>query len=375
MNILTKMTSKAAFLAIALFAAVLVTVSGSASARTPYNSNGTATSTTPVLNEFYNVPNGIGDEADFVRIKPKAGTNADYVDTLNAACNTGDSYNVRTYLHNGASPDFNDNGSGSAVAHNVMVQLKAELGSAQSKFKFASTVTSSNMAGATDTAYLNCGSKTVKLSLVANSVQTYSKSLGFQGESDSAVNGAPFKVGSRVHGSGDQWACWDDRITVYYEVKVEEVPVVIPSDAICKLEDGQFIVVDNKKRTVSGTIVPELTNATVLEYKIEWGDGSVTNNQSGTHTYAKDGNYHIQASMLVRLNGTNVQGENPRWVDGPSCATTVEFKPGKPPVVVVPSTPTTLVHTGAANTFGIFAAVTAIGAVLHRLYTARKFNA
>ncbi len=370
MNILNKISKKFSFVAIALFVATLVALTGSVSARTQYSPNGNGTSATPVLNEFYDVPNGIGDEADFVKVKPKAADNGAYVDTLNDACKDGSTYNVRTYIHNGASPNYNNDGAGSAVAHDVTVALKAELSAKKSKFKFESTIAASNMAGDTNTAYLNCGNKTVKLSLVASSVQVYSKNIGFTDKSDSTINGAPFKVGSRVANSGDQWACWNDRIIVFYEVKVEEVPVVVPTDAICKLEDGGFVVIDNKKRTVSGTIKAQLTNATVLEYKIEWGDGAVSNKQSDTHSYAEyNKQYTIQAYIKVRLNNGDV-----KWVDGPSCMTKVEFREGKPPVVVTPpkETPTKLIDTGAGSTFAIFAAVSMIGAVLHRIYTARK---
>lgn len=375
MNTLNKMTSKFTFVAIAMFVATMVALGGTASARTAYNpAGGNNGQSTPVFNDFYNVPDGVGDEADFVRVKPKAAGNGSYIDTLNSACNIGDTYNVRTYVHNGANPNLNGNGSGSAVAHNVKVALQAELGTAKTKFRFASTVTASNAASVSDTGYLNCNGKTVKLSLVERSVQTYSKAIGFKGESDSVVNGAPFKVGSQAHGSGDQWGCWDDRIIVVYEVKVEEVPVVIPTDAICKIENGGFVVIDNKKRTVSGTIKPQLTNATVTKYTINWGDGAVTNNQSGTHSYATDGKFTIAATMEVRLNDGTV-----KTVGGSACMTTVEFKPGQPPVVVVPPTTTVvpptvtkLVSTGPASIFSIFAATSLVGAVMHRIYTARK---
>lgn len=369
MNIFNKIVSKFSFLAIALFASTFMLVGGTASARTQWIGPSTAAPSTPTFNEYYDVPN-IGDEADFVRVKPKAAENSAYVDTLNDVCSTGSSFNVRTYIHNGANPDLNDNGNGSAVAKNVKVALQAELGAAKSKFKFTSSISASNAAGKTDSGYLNCNGKTVKLSLVQNSVQVYSKTYGFKGEPDSRVNGAPFAVGSQAQGTGIQWGCWEDRITVVYEVKVEEVPVVIPSDAICKIEGNKPVVVDSKKRTISIKIVPQLTNATVIGYRIDWGDGSAdSTKQSDTHSYANDGKYTIQATLTVRLNDGRIKEVNE------GCVTSVEFKEGKPPVVppvTPPTTVTTLPNTGPANIFGIFAATSMVGAVLHRMYTARR---
>jgi hypothetical protein len=368
-TLLQKIVNRVSVAAVGIFVATMVALGASASAaQIPYNPNGNSDApSTPAFNIYTGVPSGTGDESDFVRVKPKAGGNGDYVDTLNSSCNIGDSFNVRTYIHNGATDKLNDNGNGSAVAHNVYAQLKAELGNPNTKFKFESTVNATNAASKTDTGYLNCNGKTVKLSLVHNSVQTYSKPIGFFNEDDSLVNGNPFKIGSRAHASGDQWGCWDDRIIITYEVKIEEVPVVVPSNAICKLENGAFVVVDQDKRTVKGRIKPELTNATVSSYKIDWGDGTSSNKQSDTHTYAKDGQYNIQASFVAQLR------DGPKTITGSDCKTVVKFEAGKPPVVVTTTpTPTKLTSTGPASTFSIFAVTSIIGAVLHRMYTARK---
>ena len=185
-----------------LVAAVGFGFISAADARTEYIPGNPNISTTPLFNEYYNVPNGVGDEADFVRVRPNGGTNADYISTLESVCNVGDKYDVRTYVHNGADPNYNNGGSGTAVAHDVVVAMEAELAKADSEFDFKSTISASNAASVSDTALLKCGSKTVKLKLVPNSVQTYSKPLGFQTAPDSAVNGT-LKIGSQVQGSGD----------------------------------------------------------------------------------------------------------------------------------------------------------------------------
>lgn len=368
-----KIMNKFAISLALLLVASVIGLGGTVEARTKYNPNGTATSATPVFNEFYDVPNGVGDEADFVRVKPKAGGNGDYVSTLNDACNVGSSFNVRTYVHNGADPSQNKNGSGSAVAHNVVVRMTAPLNKAQKNFTFNSTISASNAASVSDSALLNCNGNTVKLSLVPSSVQTYSKPIGFKTVPDSAVNGS-LKIGSQSQGSGDVWACWDDRVIVTFEVIVEKVPVVPPvSTAVCKLDNGAFVVTDDRKVTVK--VNATVKNATVVGYQINWGDGSaVSNKQTDTHQYPtdKDGTYDIQARVKVKL----ADGSE-KWVDGVDCAKTVKFTSNQPPVVP-PVTPTVVVppsgqlpDTGM-NVFGIFATVSMIGAFLHKAYKARK---
>src|SRR5579862_8864014 len=63
-----------------------------------YNPNGFMTSTTPVFNAICGAPEGVGDEANFVRIRQNANGNdedninnpAYTIGTINGACNSGD---------------------------------------------------------------------------------------------------------------------------------------------------------------------------------------------------------------------------------------------------------------------------------------------
>ena len=89
---------------------------------------------------YTNTPAGIGNEADFVRLRKSTGdpkvpaVQNDFSDPLNAACVVGEKFDVRTYVHNGANDEFNDNGNGSSVAHNVMVAMQAQLGVTKKNF-------------------------------------------------------------------------------------------------------------------------------------------------------------------------------------------------------------------------------------------------
>ena len=380
-----------ASMAVSLLMGVVFVATASA-ACIQYNANGTSTSKTPVFNQFCGVPSGVGNEADFVRVRqnatgnPTTGDNAAYVDTLNNACAVGSKFDVRTYVHNGADPYYNTNAGNTAIAHNVVVAQTAKLNQADKNFTFTSKITASNAASVTDTAKLNCGSDVI-LKLVPSSVNVYSKTLGWNGASDSAVNGS-LTVGSRVFGSGDQLGCWDDRIIVVYEVVVEKAPEVTPQlitcDALTKLAQtsNRTVRIDEVKYTVSG-------GATFQNYSINWGDGSTSNgvNLPQSHTYAKSGTYKIVASVNGTKNGvaTTVTSDNcSKTIDSkkvtvcePTTGKTIEVEEDqagnyKPVGDVACTPPTTLVNTGTGDILGLFAAVTVGGALAHRFILARR---
>lgn len=360
-----------------------------------YDPNGTPTSKTPIFNQFCGVPNGVGNEADFVRVRqnvtgnPTTGDNAAYVDSLNSACAVGTKYDVRTYVHNGADPAFNTAGGASAIAHNVVVAQTAKLNQPDSNFTFKSTVTASNAASVSDTAKLSCG-KDVVLKLVPSSVHVYSKALGWNGAPNSAVNGT-LKIGSQVLGSGDVLACWDDRVIVVYEVVVEAAPAPPVQAITCDLigtltrTSNRTVRLNEIKYSVSG-------GATFKDFSINWGDGKTSNNVTlpQTHTYEADGNYTVTAFVNGTKDGNLVS------VTSAKCTTKVDTKmvpvcdpaTGKiinvdenqasmyKPVgdVACKEVPTVLPDTGAGDILGLFAAVTAAGALAHRLVWTRRFN-
>ena len=352
------------------FAAVVLTLvavflmSGTAHA-IPYSGDTTPPAASPAFNVFTGVPSE-GNESDFFRGKVTGDTNAS-INEVKSTCETGKRFTLRVYVHNGASKDLNGNGSGASIAKDSKVKVNLKNTSAKSAFVPDATISSSNAGSVTDDMSITCtDGKVVNLNYVAGTAAQYTRT-GSKALSDSIVTtGAAIGTDSP---DGNVWGCWEQRVYVTLTVEVKEVPVVVPTSAVCKIEDGAFAIIDNKKRTVSGKIKPELTNATVLEYAINWGDNSaVTKSQSGTHSYAADGKYTIQASIKVRLNDGTIKTltEN--------CSTVVEFEAGKPPVVVPPTvaTPTTLVKTGPASMFSIFAITSILGAVLHRAYAARK---
>jgi hypothetical protein len=358
---------------LALLLTTLTLALGSASARTQYSPGGMGTSTTPIFNEFYDVP-GVGDEADFVRVKPKAGGNDAYVNSLSDACVTGSTFNVRTYVHNGADPNYNNS---TAVAKQVAVAMNAQLGQEKKEFTFTSTISAKDMASMTDSATLKCADN-VKLTLVPSSVQVYSKPLGFNTVADSSVNGS-LSIGSRVLGSGDVYACWDDRVIVVYEVKVEKV---VPQPVFsCDLLTYTALPEKNRYRFVVNTTATN--GATLKDVTYNFEGKNHTGGTSFDYTFVNSGDQTVTATANFTVNGqtqsrTNenctkklnitkdncpVPGKTHLPRDHKDCKENPN--PPQPPRGRMP-------ETGAAGTIGLFTGISAFGAAVHNLISRRR---
>lgn len=366
----------AALLSAAVFTGLL---SGNAHAiQIPYEDIGSTSIETPVFNTYTNVPNGVGNEADFVRIRPSTGDVADngqggvrnalYVNGQAAACNVGDKFDIRTYIHNGADDDFNDNGNGTAVARDTEVRMVAPFNTPGKTFTFTSTVRATDVSPVTDTARLYCESdEEVMLKLVPQSVKVYSSQYGFQGVSDSAVNGV-LPIGSRVAGSGDVWGCWADRVMVAYIVEViempEEEPELVPG--VCNLLS---VTVLTKRQVRIDDVKFTVNDATASTITLDFGDGNtktINANKSElpyTHTYAKDGTYNIRATVNMTFDG------EAKAVTADLCTAKVTVTTDKPPV----QPPKSIPNTGAGGAVaGIMSAVAGLGALAHRKFTLKR---
>lgn len=364
---------KRALIGLLVVPALFLTGGGKvAAAQIPWSGNGPLPSIpTPGFNVFSNIPFNVGDESDFVRLRPSNGNPIDhgtngsrnllYISTLNAACNAGDMYDVRTYVHNGADADFNQNGQGTSVAHNVNLAMTAKLGTDGTSFPFTSTITSSNAATVTDSGTLNC-TNNVRLEIVPGTIKAYNETEGWQNVTIDAVNGT-IKIGSRVMNSGDVWGCWDDRIQIVYTVKVVAIPPV-PAYS-CDLLTNTGKISDNKYgfkvdvTAINGAVLKDITYA--------YSDGTTnTDDQTTEHLFTDKAE-----KKTVTATANFTVGNETKSHTQAKCAT--EFSVNKP-VVVVPAAakPTALPKTGAASTLGIFGAVSAIGAFLHRSFVLRR---
>lgn len=392
MNVFKKILTGAMALSVALAVSMAGGGSRAAAAVACYNYNPSGqsqTSQTPVFNNFCNAPYGVGNEADFVRVRENSNgvvtdnaNNPAYTDTVASACDAGQKFDVWNYVHNNASQEFNNNGSGSAVARNVQLALSAPLNTENSSFTFGANVSASNAASVSDTATLTCNNgKKVKLTLVPNTVRIYSKQYGaWKSLGDNSVNGTT-QLGSPAMGSGDVYGCWDYRIVVVYQVTVTEVPPVQKVNASCDLLS--LAAIDTRRFKVSD-FKYTATNVNFSKAVIDWGDGTRTGDLKSreevlaqTHEYAQsDTDKSYTAYVLVTFsNGATEGGPNT------ACAVQVNLKKGNlPPVVTTvvttpPSQPVTrLVNTGPGSVLAMFAGVTVAGALAHRWLTARRLK-
>ncbi|MCA9333098.1 PKD domain-containing protein [Candidatus Saccharibacteria bacterium] len=373
-------------IALAIVAGVTVGVKKVQAAQIPWTGDNLPSIKTPAFNIYTDLPYGDGDESDFVRLRTSTGdptvpaVNGPFTDPLNAACNVGDKYDIRTYIHNGADDDYNDNGNGTAIASNVTVRMTAPLETTSNKFVFRSVISGTGhdeqgnpvpVTTVRDRGTLNCGSN-VQLKLVPHTVHVYSRSYGWISADDSAVNGS-LLVGSRTPGSGVQWGCFFDRILVVYTVEVTPVPVV-PAYT-CDVLTAESL----GNRRFRYTLRYTATNgATFKDVTYEFGDGAKETTTATTveHVYGQDGNYTTKATVTFMVNGQMVTAPV-----NPACSTQVSANtpkdncpiPGKENLPK-DSPECRLPDTGIGELFGLFTATTVAGAAAHHVYSTRKFT-
>jgi PKD domain len=320
----------------------------------------------PGFNVFTGVP-GYGDESKFMRGRV-SGSSTEFTDPVNDACAAGTQFSVQMYVHNAANQTLNNNGTGPGVARGTTVKVGVPATTAD---KVTGTISASNAASVNDTLTINCNGKTMLLSFVQNSaIQQRIDGSTAPVDNSIVTTGAPISS----HGvPGDVWGCFDQRVIVYLKLEVKEVPTPPVSTGKCELV--VVTPVKDKVRTVTAKVTGSTSaNASIVGYEINWGDGTKSNKQEDTHTYAKDGNYKITTRVQVKFADGRTE-----WLGAPACNQEVTFKPGQPPVVppVTPPTVVTtgkLVDTGAGSIAGIFTATTVGGAAAYQVFTKRRLN-
>lgn len=396
---------KKAVLGLAGIAAVVVLATGTARAISiPYEGPNTPPAPSPAFNVFTGVPS-VGTESDFLRSRvptaPTGDTSTPYVDPLTASCTKGQRIQMRVYVHNGATKSNNNGGNGSSVAHGtkVKVALPTEAASVQ---KPSATISSTNAGTVNDGAIINCNGKTVKLKYIAGSASQYSIGTGVVPLSDSIVTtGVPISSQGKA---GDVWGCWDERVYVILAVEVEEVTPPTPVYSCDLLTVSK---IDNRKYKFDVKYTAK-NGATFKDVSFNYGDGQT--GSSNEHTFDKDGVYNVVATVNFMVNGQaksatseacakpvtvtkencEVPGKENYPKDAPECkvcetnpnvpsdSEECTVCPSNPSVPVTDATcveqPTELPNTGAGSVAGIFAAVTAAGALAHRFMTRRRIN-
>jgi uncharacterized repeat protein (TIGR01451 family) len=82
-------------------------------------------------------------------------------------------------------------------------------------------------------------------------------------------------------------------------------------------------ILNNKTREVEAKVTGSAQNTTITGYKIDFGDGTVVNEQTAKHTFADYGKYTVKAHVSGTVDG------KPVTVSSDGCVQMVEFK--KPP--------------------------------------------
>lgn len=345
----------------AMWAAITIMLVASSAGAVPYTGANTPALPSPAFNQYTGVPD-VGNESDFFRGRQSG--QGEFVNNVSSACNTGQEFSLRAYVHNGASQTKNNNGTGPSVAHNTKVRVALPADDTATSFPMTAYLSSSNAGSMSDGMSITCNGQEVKLSYVPGSAIQQNTISGVKPLSDSIVTtGAPIGTMSP---NGDVWGCWDQRVIVYLKVKVTEVPKENPSNGVCKAASLE-VIGDRKVRvSVTGTV----ENAEIVGYEINFGDGTKSSKQTDEHIYAKDGTYRIVTRVQVKLaDGSTV------WVTSEDCEKVVKFTADKPPVITTPPpvvTTSTLPNTGAGDIAGIFTAVSIAGAVVYRFVWLRR---
>lgn len=327
------------------------------------------------FNVFYDVPS-VGNEADFIRVKKDGEANSALKTTYSTVCKTGDRFDVWFYVHNGANPDTNQNGSGPGVAKNVLAKVTLPQGE-QSLFAISGSVTSSNTQSISDNATINCGDKKFKMELVKGSASAFLDLPNKLVPLPDSIVGNGTAIGTNSL-DGNVWGCWEQRVWMGMKVEITEV-VEPPKPEPVQTLKCEAVLVNRKGLGVGVTVNGAATNgASITGYKIVWGDGTAdATTQTATHTYTKyDTKYTLKGYVKGKLDGKETD-----WLTSDKCAYSFsEPTPEKPQPPVEPPKPPTpptteeLPNTGAGSVLGIAAAISAVGAIGHRLWTIRKLQ-
>ncbi|MDO8336082.1 MAG: DUF11 domain-containing protein [Candidatus Saccharibacteria bacterium] len=152
----------------------------------------------------------------------------------------------------------------------------------------------------------------------------------------------------------------------YYDSAVTTVNKVCENQPVYSCDQFTLTADKNRTVTVAKFSYTAKDGATFNNAVLNWGDNSnelTTNNVVGQkHTFAKDGEYTVRATAHFTVNGKDVTSVG-------NCTQKVSFNTPTTPTTT--TTPTELPNTGAGEVIGLFAAVTAAGAIAHRFMSRR----
>ena len=249
---------------------------------------------------------------------------------------------------------------------NVKVSLP---GGASTSHSSTATITSQNAQPATTTATATLNlSTSQEISYESGSTQLLDTNSNILRSLPDGITGGGVSV-------GEVKVSINEIRFVQFKVKVKCPPVKpVESLGSCKLLD--LTVTSQKEREVRADLEGETTNATIVSYRISFGDGAVVNQQSATHTYAQSGTYTVRGHVTIELDDGTIEEKT-----SDSCVKKVTFEKERPPKVVPPPVPpsvppsippTVLPETGVGGIAAIFSAVTSISTAAYYVFARRS---
>jgi PKD domain len=296
------------------------------------------------FNSFTNSPN-IGDERNFMRGKISGGT--DLLDPVNGLGN-GDHVKVYMYVHNGADPSLNADGSGLAKDLTARVTIPGGMNVSQDLVGFISA-SNAQPTEVFDSLTLN-GSDAFEVNYVNGSAK-WTTNAGTFNLSDALI-GAGVKLGDDAL-DGKMNGCFEYSgwVTFEVEVKVDEKNPPKPIVSCDALTGLPAAIKPGDK--VDFTAKASAKDATITKYVFDFGDGSnKTINASATqanasHNYNTAGNYTARVTVHFDASGVELTESGSKCVEK---ITVNENPPVEPPVKELPNTGVTGVVSGVFGT-------------------------
>jgi hypothetical protein len=282
-------------------------------------------------------------------------TSGSYAKTISPACNDEIEYSMLV----------NNGGYGELTSVNLTATLPSAGGT-------STATATTNLGGATG------ASDSVNVTLPSNASQTLVKgSTVLYNGNGTAISTLP----DTINTSGVNIGSLDGSTYEFVNFKVQvSCSTPVPPTPVYTCDELTVnTTTDNKTVTLSALKTTATNGATFNNVTINWGDNTSATTVSSvanvTHTYAAAGTYTITATANFTVNGKTVTATSD------ACAQKVTFASSSTPTPTTTTTttptttaPTQLVNTGAGDTIGIFAAVSAVSAVAYRIVIARRLS-
>ncbi len=210
--------------------------------------------TIPEFNKLTDVVGGVGNEADFVRVR-KTGTEDPFTNLVNDACVDGQEVSIQVYIHNSSNNNANgENFDGPVVAQGTRLSLTDGGKTVDGE------ISATNAASVFDDATITCNGQEVDFDFVSGSAVIKTAVQDYVTLSDDVFTPGGTPIGYAGQ-NGKFPACFEYRAWVYAKVviKKKEVPVVKKK---CVIADVKRLTRTRYEITANA----EVQNATVTSY-------------------------------------------------------------------------------------------------------------